>query len=203
MATTSKQRKILAILAGGLVLGIGTAVTLAAWNDSEYANGTFLAGAFNLEGATDGAAYDEHPTAPGAALAFTLPLATNLSPADIVYAPFWVRLDDTTTTGAEVTVTREASTGSNAANISYAVYAIGAAAPCDSSATSGTLLLSGADLTESTVASTFTLAAPVSPDPGVAQKVCFIATAGPETGPGALIEGGPATATWKFAAESN
>ncbi|MFK4760432.1 SipW-dependent-type signal peptide-containing protein [Microbacterium sp. ZW T5_45] len=203
MATKATRRKALAVLAGGLVLGVGAAVTLAAWNDSEFATGTFQAGAFNLEGSTDGVDYAEHPDAPGAALAFTLPLAGNLSPTDTVYAPFWLRLDDATTTGAEVTVTREASSGANEANISYDIYAIGAAAPCDASASAGTLLVSGDALTDSDAGSTFALAAPVSPAAGVAQKVCVIATAGPETGPGALVEGGAASATWKFAAESD
>ena len=39
-----RSRMIRAILAGGLVLGVGTAVTLAAWNDSEFVTGTFTVG---------------------------------------------------------------------------------------------------------------------------------------------------------------
>ena len=39
----SRSRMIRAILAGGLVLGVGTAVTLAAWNDSEFVTETFTA----------------------------------------------------------------------------------------------------------------------------------------------------------------
>jgi predicted ribosomally synthesized peptide with SipW-like signal peptide len=198
MATTATQRKVLAVLAGGLVLGIGTAVTLAAWNDSEFANGTFTAGAFNLEGSIDGTAYAEHDTAGTAADVTFSSDFDNLSPADVVYAPFWVRLDAATTTGAVVTTSLESGTGANAANISYAIYAIGAAAACDSSATGGTLLLSGTSLSASTAGATFTLAAPVDPDPGVAQKVCIIATAG-----AGLTEGGTATGVWEFAATSN
>ncbi|GEC74299.1 SipW-dependent-type signal peptide-containing protein [Microbacterium maritypicum] len=94
MATKATQRKVLAVLAGGLVLGVGTAVTLAAWNDSEFANGTFTAGAFNLQGSTDGTAYADHDSAGSAAtLAFTLPagLVGNMSPTSSVYAGFWVR----------------------------------------------------------------------------------------------------------------
>ena len=63
MVTKDGNRKILAVLAGGLVLGVGVAVTLAAWNDSEFATGTFTAGSFNLEGSTTGdtdAAYSDH-----------------------------------------------------------------------------------------------------------------------------------------------
>jgi len=200
MTTTANQRKVLAILAGGLVLGIGTAVTLAAWNDSEFANGTFQAGAFNLEGSATSAAagWGEHAAAPGAALTFTLPLAGNLSPTDTVYAPFWVRLDSTTTSDATVTTSLESGTGANAANISYAVYALDEADACDGSATTnGTLLLSGSTLSASTAGATFDLAHGTGVA-GAAQKVCFIATAG-----AGLTEGGAATGVWEFAAESN
>jgi len=60
MATTTTRRKVRAVLAGGLVLGVGAAVTLAAWNDSEFATGTFTAGTFNLEGSTDGTTFTDH-----------------------------------------------------------------------------------------------------------------------------------------------
>lgn len=62
--TTRNRRKVLAVLAGGLVLGVGAAITLAAWNDSEFATGTFTAGSFNLQGSTDGTTYAEHTAAP-------------------------------------------------------------------------------------------------------------------------------------------
>ena len=55
--TANRRRKISAILAAGMVLGVGTTATLAAWNDSEYAQGSFAAGTFNLEGSTDGTTY--------------------------------------------------------------------------------------------------------------------------------------------------
>jgi len=36
-------RRLRAVLAGGLVLGVGAALTLAAWNDAEFATGSFQA----------------------------------------------------------------------------------------------------------------------------------------------------------------
>ena len=63
-----RGRKIRAVLAAGLVLGIGAVVTLAAWNDSEYATGTFAAGTFNLEGSTDGTTYADHASGASAAI---------------------------------------------------------------------------------------------------------------------------------------
>jgi len=194
------KRKVQAVLAGGLVLGVGAAVTLAAWNDSEFANGTFAAGTFNLEGSTTSATagWADHEAAPGADLDFTLPLAANLAPEDVVYAPFWLRLDATTTSDATVTTTLESGTGDNAANLSYEVYAIGDAAPCDATATNGTLLLSGTELSasSSTAGATFGLAHGDGVA-GAAQQVCVVVTAGE------LTQGDAAAATWTFTAESN
>ncbi len=110
-ATTQvKQRfgtKAKAILAGGLVLGVGAAITLAAWTDTEWAKSTFGSGAFGIEGSVDGGTnYDDHATEPNAApLSFSVP-AQKLSPNDTVYAGFAVRLISTSTNQANVAVTQ-------------------------------------------------------------------------------------------------
>ena len=107
-----RSRMIRAILAGGLVLGVGAAVTLAAWNDSEYVTGTFTAGTFNLQGSTtDGTTFTDHPVGSPGTLTFTVaPLL--LSPGDTVYAPFAVRLAANTTNNANVVITApNATTG--------------------------------------------------------------------------------------------
>lgn len=200
MAQDTNRRKVLAVLAGGLVLGVGAAVTLAAWNDSEFATGEFGAGAFNLEGATDGAAgtYADHDSAAGAAaLEFTLPLADNLAPGDVVHAPFWVRLDADTTSPA----TLEAAgvtpgTGGNEANLSYTVQAIAADATCDATA-AGTQLASGADLSAFTAGGTQALDVGTTGAAGTPTQLCFTVTAGD-----GLAQGLPATATWEFVATS-
>ncbi|PKQ22346.1 MAG: hypothetical protein CVT65_13865, partial [Actinobacteria bacterium HGW-Actinobacteria-5] len=89
-----RGRKVAAVLAGGLVLGVGTMATLASWNDSEYATATFTAGYFNLEGAVDSAqsSFSEHAL-PGSAgaLSFSTPVG-NLTPGDVVVAPFALHL---------------------------------------------------------------------------------------------------------------
>lgn len=200
MSTTPTQRKVLAVLAGGLVLGIGTAVTLAAWNDSEFANGTFAAGSFNLEGSTAGdvdANYADHATAPGADLEFTLPLAGNLSPDAVVYASFWVRLDDTTTSDATVIpASIAAGTGGNEANLSYSIRAIGPAATCDG--TGGTVVATGADLSTLTSPTAVALSkGATAGTAGTAVQLCFAVTAA-----STLAEGLPASVTWEFEATS-
>lgn len=114
----SKSRKIKAIPAGGLVLGLGATFTLAAWNDSGFAQGTFAAGTFNMVGSTNGTDYAEHATVDAPA---TLALTVNptlLSPGDVVYAPFAVKLDATTTHDAVVTISNAATTGA-VTNLTY------------------------------------------------------------------------------------
>lgn len=200
------RRKILAVLAGGLVLGVGAAVTLAAWNDSEFAQGTFTAGSFNLEGSTTSATtgFQDHESEAGAAsLEFTLPLAENLSPTDVVYAPFWVRLDAGTTSPATlvasgITSQSDPAPDNNDEHLSYAVYEIDAAATCDETATTaGTLLAQGGDLTEFTASNDVSLAIGAGSDPGAAAQLCFVVTA-----ESTLVQGEASTATWQFTATS-
>ncbi|WP_149361483.1 SipW-dependent-type signal peptide-containing protein [Lolliginicoccus suaedae] len=91
-----RKRKIRAILAGGVVLGVGATVTLAAWNDSVFVQGDFAVGDFNIQGDVhDGGGFLEYDDelAPGI---LQLPLiAENLAPGDIVHAPVSLRVDPT------------------------------------------------------------------------------------------------------------
>ncbi|GAB3190510.1 SipW-dependent-type signal peptide-containing protein [Nesterenkonia suensis] len=144
---TTRRRKVQAVLAGGLVLGVGAAVTLAAWNDSEFAEGLFGSASFNLEGSTDGNTYDDHATtAEAATLSFA---ADNMTPGQTVYAPFWLRLDADTTIDGTVEaadgISVVSSSGENAENLSYEVFAD--PDTCDAAGASlGTSVASGADL---------------------------------------------------------
>lgn len=164
MSRNDTQRKVLAVLAGGLVLGVGIGVTLAAWNDSEFATGTFTAGSFNLEGSTTSATagYASHNVDTGgsaASLVFQLPaVASSMAPGDVVYAPFWVRLDSTTTNSATLLPTGvTAGTGGNEANLSYVVTAIAPGATCGAGAT-GTVVATGTTLSAQTAPTSVPLA---------------------------------------------
>lgn len=112
-----RNRQIRAIRAGGLVLGLGlgATITLAAWNNADFA-----AGAFTRVGSADGQAFTDHVAGgtPGD-LAFSVNAAL-LTPGDAVYAPFAVRLDAATTNAAAVTVGPAASTGTTT-GLSYSV----------------------------------------------------------------------------------
>src|SRR5699024_2795864 len=109
-----RARKRKAILAGGVVLGLGAAVTLAAWSDDVFANGIFNTGSFELEGNVAAAAVDNTTDDwfkfDGADAANTADLAFNqeigsestLSYNEPVFAPIALRLSDDTTVDATV-----------------------------------------------------------------------------------------------------
>lgn len=99
--TALKSRKARALLAGGVVLGVGAGMTLAAWSDSEWVTGTFSTSGFSFQGSNDGADFDDHPAedAPNT-LTFTAS-ADSLVPGETITAPYWVRV----TNGPAATVT--------------------------------------------------------------------------------------------------
>lgn len=89
----ARRRKRKALLAGGTVLGLGAAVTLAAWTDDVWVSGAFSAGSFNVQGAVDpaGTGWQEYAASPGGSLAFTV-APTAMTPGDSVYAPLNLRI---------------------------------------------------------------------------------------------------------------
>src|SRR5688500_11731324 len=101
--SVSKSRrpgKVRAILASGLVLGVGAAFTLAAWTDNEWVFGgagpdkTPGTKTYAMEQNTvapfAAATWKDEPNANGGRLDFTVN-AANLLPGDTVYAPFQLR----------------------------------------------------------------------------------------------------------------
>jgi predicted ribosomally synthesized peptide with SipW-like signal peptide len=188
-----KRRRTRAILAGGLVLGVGAAVTLAAWNDSEFAIGNFQAGQFNLVGSTNGTTFVDHPTAADAA---TLDFAfnpTNLAPDDVVYAPFAVALEEGTTYGADVTISSTPVTGV-LTGVTYELLQTSAFG-CGEATTGTALVPADTALGTAPGGASFTLAAPSGAD-RAAVNLCFKVTAG------AITQGAGGSTTWEFAAES-
>ncbi|WP_114854225.1 SipW-dependent-type signal peptide-containing protein [Brachybacterium sp. YJGR34] len=194
--STRRGRKIRALLAGGLVLGVGAAVTLAAWTDEEWAIGTFGAGSFNVEGSTDGTTFADHTSADGAAeLAFDLEAAENLTPDDVVAAPFVLRLDADTSYDAVVELTDVSGAGANAANLTYGIITVPSAAECTAAATGTEIVPAGTGLDAGT--GTFDLTAGTEGAAGDEVTLCFRVTAGPD-----LVQGESGTATWGFTATS-
>lgn len=189
-------RKARAVLAGGLALGLGAAVTLATWNDAEFAKATFTAGSFTMLGSVDGVTFAEHSsTGTEGTLSFDV-APTKLSPGDLVYAPFAVALDASTTSDAIVTVAAAATTGV-VTNVTYSLIqptTFGCTA-----ATTGTVLVPSATAVSTVPGSTsFTLSKGTPPStPGNPVFLCFTVKAGP-----LLDQGQTGTATWEFTAAS-
>ena len=114
--TDERGRRRKALLAGGLVLGLGAAVTLAAWSDDVFANGTFKTGAFELEGnvtttnvASSAAVpeYQKYDESPGGELSFRQTVggtAVALQYNEEVFAPLSVRLSPDTTVDGTYTL---------------------------------------------------------------------------------------------------
>lgn len=194
----TRSRKFKAILAGGIVLGVGAAVTLAAWTDNEWAEGTFGAGSFNVEGSTNGTDFTDHESSGGAAsLSFDLTGGDNMSPGDTVAAPFVLRLDGTTTYDAGVVLESAAGSGDNEANLSYGIVAVDDAAACTAGATGTTIVPAGTALDATTGAQGFDLTAGAGSTAGAPVTLCFQVTAGNN-----LTEGKAANAQWQFTATS-
>jgi predicted ribosomally synthesized peptide with SipW-like signal peptide len=102
VSTSQRSRKVRAVLASGLVVGIGAAFTLAAWTDNEWVfggagpNDTPGTKTYHMQQNTvapfdDEANWVDRPEETNAGrLNFTLN-AANLLPGDTVYAPFQLR----------------------------------------------------------------------------------------------------------------
>lgn len=173
--------KARAVLAGGLVLGVGAAITLAAWTDQEWAKGVFgSGGAFGIEGSADGTTFGEHATeAAAATLNFGLD-ADNLAPNEAVYASFAVQLISTSTNQADVTVSQIDTAALAGTTASY-VYTT--SATCNATTYAAGTNENG---------TTFSLAAVTTP-----QYLCFKVAAGSTIQPNAT-----GTVVWTFDAES-
>ncbi|MFL0580116.1 SipW-dependent-type signal peptide-containing protein [Dietzia sp. 179-F 9C3 NHS] len=108
-------RRARALLAGGVVLGLGTAGTLAAYSDSEWVSSAFSAaaveppGVLKLEGSKDGSTWEKDVT-------MALPVdASKMTVGTAYFAPLYLRLSADTTIhdSAEVTVGGATITGTN------------------------------------------------------------------------------------------
>lgn len=172
------------------MLGVGAAVTLAAWNSSDFATGTFGTGDMVLTGSADGTNYANHPEDNPADLTFTM-ATDNLAPGDSVSAPYSLRLSETSTTDATVALnTPDVSNPID--GLTYTVTQ-SEAFGCDGSQTPWVAeqplavadSLGSFDLTQGGGAA------------GTPQHVCFTVTAGEQAD---LAPGEQSSVVWEFAA---
>jgi predicted ribosomally synthesized peptide with SipW-like signal peptide len=195
--------RVRAVLAAGVVLGIGTAATLAAWTDTENATGSFGASVFGTESQSAGSPeYASNTTAPGASLTFN---ASAMSPGNSYYAWLNVRTTANSTVGGTVTLSSAAGSGTIATALQYRavrVTAPASAATCNAGAfTTSPVFIAGnastylglSALPTTPVASTIGAA-------GAALGYCFEVRM--PTGTPGSFQGTTGTATWTFTATS-
>lgn len=197
--TTRRGTRVKAVLAGGLVLGLGAAMTLAAWTDQEFATGSFTAGHFNLVGSPTGSGFTDHATSdPGvpASLSFSTGF-DNLSKSSTVAAPYVLHLDATTTVTGTGTVLSSAGNGLASTHLTYGVIEVASVAACTAVATGTTRVPSGTALGSASGATSFALAAGNGTLPGADVFLCIQVTSD-----ASLPQDSAATATWQFSATS-
>jgi predicted ribosomally synthesized peptide with SipW-like signal peptide len=212
----------MAIAAGGLVIGLATAATLAAWTDTEWVFGGNAAGdepgvgtsAFEVEQnvtapfAAAGFVQDEEN--PGSPLTFGLD-ALSLSPGDSVYAPVALRTVDGSIGGTidlqsavaadGITVTDADGVLFGALELRVAVNAT--AVTCDAGAFTATSTIADGTL----AAAEGNAAQALTADSGNTQYYCFELTLpdAPTLPTGTTLDdlqGRTVAPAWEFAAES-
>lgn len=195
--------RIRAILAGGLVLGVGGSLTMAAWTDSEYGQATFTASSFNTESSINsGSTWADSTAAAPLVFAFS---AAAMSPTTVKYAPFWVR---TKAVSLDGTLALQSATSNNtafAAALKYRVvrYATGT---CDASQFSaGAVYIVGAAglpaAGGAALTSTPTVTTGVAANQSAVTQLCFEVSMNADA-PNTL-QGGSITATWEVKATSS
>lgn len=178
---SNKKRKVRALLAGGLVLGIGAAVTLAAWSDNVFANAEFSSGeeGWNLQGNFETGTpvwSPEYDESPGGGLQFQVPLSENLTPGDVVRAPLGIRLEPGQELGASVTLTGPVIDGTNllASALRYGIYSGVSAADCTAgNVGASTLVPAGSPLG---TGGSFSIANGTAAQNGTPVELCFVVT---------------------------
>ncbi|MCT1478159.1 SipW-dependent-type signal peptide-containing protein [Microbacterium sp. p3-SID336] len=192
-----RSRRVRAVLAGGLVLGIGATATLAAWNDSEFGTATFTAGRFDIVGAADGATFASHATTGAAAvLNFQLP-PTAMAPGTTTYALFSVRTANPSVAGVlQLTAGTPGGTGL-AAYLTYGVRTIAGTARSASTYPAGTAVVADGSALTTSGATTQAVAA----NGGTQVNYCVAVTL-PTTAPNAA-QGLTMTQTWQIQGTSS
>ena len=186
-----RRRKALALLSAGVVLGIGAVVTLAVWNDPEFAQGTFTTQEFDIEGSLDGDHFSSSPTSPGKTLAFSIP-ASAMSPGDRTYAPFAVQLSERSGHKASVALSHTATVPFGNGLV-FSLYALdGWDKKCSAAEPPETAIIEDRPVTTTGSVHVFNLVDPLKP-----VHLCFVVR-----GTTSLPQGATGTVTWQFTGTS-
>lgn len=196
---STRRRKVQAVLAGGIVLGVGAVVTLAAWNDSQFAQGFFNTGQYTVESSADAAdsGYEYHSSAEdAAALTFN---ADNALPNQAYAAPLWLRVDEDTTANGEISdITVTVGEDTPVYEFSYEIFLI----PVDETCTQwvdSTRIADGETLDRIAfdAGPDTTLSTGADNSPGTPVQLCFVVETSEE-----LTQGTTASVTWEVHTQS-
>jgi len=192
--------RLRAVLAGGLVLGVAAAVTVAAWTDTEFGKATLTTSTFATQSSANGTTFASNPASPGATLAFA---ATAMLPTVSSYALLDVRTTAATNVAGTVRLTSATAAGSLGPALEYRAIRTTTATTCNAAAFTGTpTFVAGAATTY--LAVTTVPASPVSSPialAGGAIRFCFDVRV--RAGAANTLQGTTATVTWQFTATSN
>lgn len=222
---TRRRRKVMALAAGGIAVGVATMATLASWTDSEWVFGGG-AGGPGVGTSTFEVQQNRSTTPPAAGDAFEdfetnetagqLTFAVDpgaMTPGDTVYAPVALR---TTTASIAGTVTlQEAVASTNSThvaidpsgllwdNLTYSVRVtsdIAVAANCNAAgyASAGTVVVPDTGLGDAISPA----AQPLAAEAGNVQYYCFALTL-PNNATTQTLQGRTVFPAWEFAAESD
>ena len=196
----SRMTRVRAILAGGLVLGIGAAATLAAWTNNENATGTFGASTFNTQSSSSAGVWASNTTAPGVALVFN---ATAMSPTVSHFATLNVRTTAATNVAGNVTLTSCTPAGALAPVLEYRAVQVSAAATCTSTTFSSGSPLYVAGSSSTYIAVTTVPAVPVqAPIAAAGGEIRYCFDVRVQSTAASSYQGNTATVTWLFTATS-
>ena len=210
-----------ALLAGGLVLGLGAAATLAAWTDNEWVfggsgngdgtePGTPGTGIYKMEqntwtGTAGAASWVDEPDANGGALTFTLQ-PERMIPGKTVYSPLQLRaaagseaLDVSLAEGIQSAPNRGTDNSTDLYNaLRYGLYKGVDKAACEAGTVSGGVtVVGGNSVLTATSATTFPLAAGAdAATAGAPENLCFALTL-PSTA-SADLQGLNTVPVWRF-----
>ncbi|GAB2461242.1 putative ribosomally synthesized peptide with SipW-like signal peptide [Conyzicola lurida] len=209
-ATRRRRRlpflRLRALLSGGLVLGLGAVMTLASWNDSEYATTTLSTSVFNTESSVNGAAYADNAVSPGPSVTFS---GAVFAPGDVQYWNILTRTKAKSIPGT-LSVPAPVLGGANTATLSpYFVYrVVNTTATCNAAAfTTSPVWVVGNGTTKRALTAgqeagvTISLPAATPTLPSAATGLCFEMTL-LDTAP-IGVQNQVSTATWRFVATSS
>ncbi|MBY6678447.1 hypothetical protein HQ314_16125 [Rhodococcus sp. BP-332] len=202
-----RRRKVRALLAGGLVLGVGAAVTLAAWSDNVFGTAQFTAENWNVQGdfsAAGSGAWQEYNTAETAGTFNYTTGFSALSPGTTVYAPVALRVGLGTSAGGayDAAVTLRGATPTTGALtplLTYQVVSGVTAANCAAGTITGgaSVVPVGSALGTGSASKAITL-----PKTGTALPLCFAVTLPATVSADQAAGKTTNSVTWQFQAEA-